>query len=113
MKNILPKIFLAMILLTAYTIENSMFIRSAHAEKDTPEYAKWGSLAMKTAKSKYPQAQIIDYLHIGREEKGTHAVEKFKLWVRENGQEFGLYIFIEFDPKSNKVKNIQLEKSDR
>ncbi|MBP2239733.1 hypothetical protein J2Z40_000286 [Cytobacillus eiseniae] len=77
-----------------------------------PSYAKWGQLAVKTAKEKYPSANIIDYLHIGREEKDKTSIEKFKLWVDNSGTEFGLYISIEFDPKNDRVIQIHTRKSD-
>src|SRR5690625_6094740 len=50
-------------------------------------YAKWGKLAMKETKQKYPDAQIIDYLHRGRQKRGDAMVEMFKLWLRGENRE--------------------------
>jgi len=36
------------------------------AQQDTPAYAKWGKLAFKETQLKYPNADIIDYLHEGQ-----------------------------------------------
>lgn len=83
----------------------------SYAQPDAPPYAKWGQLAVKTAKEKYPQADIVDYLHIGRENKDHSSIEKFKLWLREGGKEFGLFIEIEFNPKNDKVIRISVKKS--
>ncbi|MCM3177618.1 uncharacterized protein DUF3889 [Cytobacillus horneckiae] len=106
------KVILCSLVITSFQPISIPNIQKAYAENDAPAYAKWGRLAMKTAKEKYPNAEIIDYLHIGREQKGKQVVEKFKLWIRENDTEFGLLIFIEFDPKTNQVKTIELKKSE-
>ncbi|MEH7125901.1 YqzG/YhdC family protein [Bacillus sp. JJ1773] len=82
-----------------------------YAQPDAPPYAKWGQLAVKTAKKKYPKADIVDYLHIGRENKDHSSIEKFKLWLREGGKEFGLFIHIEFDPKNERVIHVSVKKS--
>lgn len=83
----------------------------AYAERPEPAYAKWGRLAMETAKKKYPRAKILDYLHIGREKRQETEIEKFKLWIEDGGKEFGLYIDIEFDPKTDRVIRINTRKS--
>ncbi|MEK3854555.1 DUF3889 domain-containing protein [Cytobacillus sp. FSL H8-0458] len=83
----------------------------AYAERPEPAYAKWGRLAMETAKEKYPRAKILDYLHIGREKRQTTDIERFKLWIEDGGKEFGLYIDIEFDSKTDRVIRINTRKS--
>lgn len=85
--------------------------QTLYAKPDAPPYAKWGRLAMETAMEKYPNADIVDYLHIGREDKGNIATERFKLWAKEAGQEFGIYIDIDFDPKNDKVIKISTRQS--
>ena len=62
-----------------------------------PPYAKWGQIAMQETKEKYPQANIIDYLHIGREVGTKTSTEKFMLLLRENSQEFTLFVNVTFD----------------
>lgn len=63
------------------------------------------------SKKKYPKAKILDYLHIGREKRQTTEIEKFKLWVEDEGKEFGLYIDIEFDSKTDRVIRINTRRS--
>jgi hypothetical protein len=98
--------------------QNSMyplnFIKTSHAQqKPIPSYAKWGRLAMKKTHEKYPNAQIIDYLHIGRI-TGTHtSTEKFKLWLKENQKEFGVFVDIEFDNKSENIIKINLKQTSK
>nr|WP_251028972.1 DUF3889 domain-containing protein [Bacillus sp. ISL-18] len=61
------------------------FITTTNAQqKPIPPYAKWGKITMQKTKEKYPQAKIIDYLHIGRDKGENTSVEKFKLWLKEN-----------------------------
>ncbi|KON88421.1 hypothetical protein AF332_17470 [Sporosarcina globispora] len=109
----MKKLFVSLmviIFLSEY-IPNQAFTGEAYAERPEPAYAKWGRLAMETAKEKYPKAKILDYLHIGREKKQTTNIEKFKLWIEDGGKEFGLYIDIEFDSKTERVIRINTRKS--
>ncbi|GGJ82431.1 hypothetical protein GCM10007063_01160 [Lentibacillus kapialis] len=84
-----------------------------HAEKDIPSYAKWGRLAMKETQSRYPDSDIIDYLHRGREDKNATSVEKFKLWLRKDEKEFGVFIDIEFDTETEDVIDIRFRETSR
>ena len=59
------------------------FLPLAHAQQETPSYAKWGKLAVKETHSKYPDANIIDYKHIGSESKSDSTIENFKLWLKD------------------------------
>ncbi|PWW31799.1 uncharacterized protein DUF3889 [Cytobacillus oceanisediminis] len=102
--------FAALAFLTA-SYSMPAFTEQAFAERPEPAYAKWGRLAMKTAKEKYPAAKILDYLHMGREKKAKTDIEKFKLWIEDGGKEFGLFIDIEFDPKTDRVVRINTRKS--
>lgn len=86
---------------------------AASAERPVPSYAKWGRMAMQQTKQRYKNAQIIDYLHIGRVDNPASSTEKFKLWLREGSREFGVFIDIEFDRKTEAVKNITFRETDR
>ena len=90
----------------------SILVSANPTQASPPSYAKWGQLAVKTAKEKYPRANIVDYLHIGREDKPHSAIEKFKLWVDDQGKEFGLLIQIEFDPKNDRVIQVNTQKTN-
>lgn len=75
-----------------------------------PAYAKWGRLAMRETQKKYPQAQIIDYLHVGRRaiSAGT-AEEVFKLWLRQAEREWAVYVRIRFVTSTDQVLSIRFE----
>jgi hypothetical protein len=79
----------------------------ALATKPVPNYAKWGVLAMKETKKRYPMADIKDYQHVWREDKknGT-TIERFKLWLKQDNKEFGVYITFTFDSKTEELKDI-------
>lgn len=81
--------------------------------EEAPPYAKWGRVAMQATKEKYPSAAIVDYLHIGREIKNDTVTEKFKLWLRGKEKEFGVYINIHFEQKTDKIIEITFEETDR
>lgn len=73
-----------------------------------PAYAKWGQLAMTEVKSKYPDAKIIDYKHVRRKKiSATVVEEKFKLWLRENREEFGVVVAIRFDKDTERVLSVR------
>jgi hypothetical protein len=77
-----------------------------HAERPTPPYAKWGKIAVEKTKEKYLDAQVVDYLHVGREDKGSNSVEKFKLWLKGPDKEFGVFVDVEFNEESEQLIKI-------
>lgn len=83
------------------------------AQQIEPEYAKWGRLAVKETKQKYPDANIIDYLHIGSETKDDTTIEKFKLWLKDDQHEFGVFVNITFTTQTDKIINIEFQETDR
>ncbi|MGP4063408.1 DUF3889 domain-containing protein [Oceanobacillus sp. M65] len=82
-------------------------------QEQVPSYAKWGKLAMKETKAKYPQADIIDYLHEGSKENANSEVEIFKLWLKQDQKEFGVYVNIEFHPETEEVISVTFKETDR
>lgn len=87
--------------------------KAANTEEVAPLYAKWGRMAMQRTIEKYQNAQIIDYLHIGREVHDYTTTEKFKLWLRDGKREFGVYIDITFNNDTEEVVDIRFEETDR
>lgn len=83
------------------------------AQLEVPAYAKWGKLAMKETQSKYPNAKIIDYLHEYSESKDGSTTEKFKLWLKEDEKEFGVFIKITYITETEKVVNIEFQETTR
>jgi len=86
---------------------------ATHAQQEVPTYAKWGRLAMEETQSKYPSANIVDYLYEGSEVKGNSTIQKFKLWLKDGDKEFGVFIRIEYTTESEKVVNIEFEETTR
>ena len=87
----------------------SSFTASVEA---TPEYAKWGKIAVEKTQERY-KADIIDYKHIGRTElTPKRSEEKFKLWMRsKTGSEFGVLVIIQFDPTTEIIQSIQFSET--
>ncbi|MGG3912793.1 YqzG/YhdC family protein [Rossellomorea vietnamensis] len=83
------------------------------AQQEIPSYAKWGSLAVRKTKERYPDAAIVDYLHIGKEYGTKTSTEKFKLWLRRGGKEFGVFVDIQFETESEKLLDIKFKETDR
>jgi hypothetical protein len=83
------------------------------AQQEAPPYAKWGQIALKKTKEKYPQADIVDYLHIGKEKGTEYSTEKFKLWLKEDSKEFGVLVDIKFHNKTEQIIDINYTESMR
>jgi Protein of unknown function (DUF3889) len=104
-------IFLMIICFSFISFEFTVFIPIStdsivHAERPTPPYAKWGKIAVEKTKEKYPDAQVVDYLHVGREDKGSNSVEKFKLWLKGPDKEFGVFVDVEYNEASEQLIKI-------
>ncbi|MGN7388648.1 DUF3889 domain-containing protein [Sporosarcina sp. SAFN-015] len=82
-------------------------------EVEVPAYAKWGLLAVKESKQKYPNANVIDYLHIGSETQGNTTIEKFKLWLKDDQHEFGVFVTITFITKTGQLKKIDFKETNK
>ncbi|MHC0039118.1 DUF3889 domain-containing protein [Pseudoneobacillus sp. C159] len=89
------------------------FIPHSFVEAETPAYAKWGRVAMKSTHEKYPKAEIIDYLHIGRVEGNKTSTEKFKLWLKEKNREFGVFVDVVFETKTDKLVKVTFKEVNR
>lgn len=110
MKKLLKRVALVILFITTCS---NLYTGSAivHAQ---PPYAKWGKLAVEKTKEQYPKAEIIDYLHIGRKPKTVQiTVEKFKLWLREDGKEYGVFVDVEFETKTEKFIKMTFQKTSR
>ena len=82
-------------------------------QQAVPAYAKWGILALKETQQKYPDANVIDYFHIGSETKDDTTIEKFKLWLKDDQHEFGVFVYITFTTKTGDFKKIEFQESDK
>jgi hypothetical protein len=79
-----------------------------------PAYAKWGKMAVLATQKRYPNAKVVDYLHVGSNMLSpTVAQETFKLWLRQQNREFGVYVRIAFDTTSERVRSIHFQETDR
>ena len=81
--------------------------------EEIPPYAKWSRIAIQATKEKYPNIAIVDYLHIGREITNEKATEKFKLWLRGQEKEFGVFIDVQFNLETEEVIEITFEETNR
>ncbi|MFE5322492.1 DUF3889 domain-containing protein [Paenibacillus sp. NPDC056579] len=78
-----------------------------HAE---PAYAKWGALAVQETKKRY-NADIIDYLHLGRKPISPDiSEESFRLWLKDPSGEFGVIVRIRFRNDTEEVLSIRMNK---
>lgn len=89
-----------------YIQAHQLFMRSRRMQN--------GETCCRKTKEQYPKAEIIDYLHIGRKPKTIQiTVEKFKLWLREDGKEYGVFVDVEFETKTEKFIKMSFQKTSR
>lgn len=87
-------------------------IHTSYAQqKPIPSYAKWGVLALKETQEKYPNAQVKDYKHIGRVSGTRFTTERFKLWLKDDQKEFGVFVTIEFNNETEKVIKVTFKET--
>jgi hypothetical protein len=83
----------------------------AIASARQPEYAKWGQIAMAQTKAKY-QADIVDYLHVGRNQISPGVAEEiFKLWLRDGTREYGVRVTIQFYTANDRIRTITFQET--
>lgn len=111
----MKKLLICFVVLFGFTISSlPQLNHTANAQqKPTPSYAKWSKVAIAKTKEKYPNAEVVDYLYVGRKNGNTTTTEKFKLWLKENGNEFGVYVDIEFVKETEQVVNVTYTETAR
>ena len=107
------KTFIALGIFSTVNLAPTHISTIAHTQQEIPAYAKWGKLAIKETQSKYPNANIIDYLHEGSESKEDSTIENFKLWLKDGDNEFGVFIKIEYITETEKVVDIEFKETSR
>lgn len=85
-----------------------------HYVKPEPKYAKWGKLAVLETQKRYPKASVVDYLHVARRTMSASTTQEvFKLWLRDDKGEFGVYVRILFNTKTEQTLNITFQETHR
>ncbi|WP_420490275.1 YqzG/YhdC family protein [Neobacillus drentensis] len=111
MRKLLTGLLATIVFFSACVIPLKFLNTAIAQQKPIPPYAKWGTLAMEKTHEKYPNAKIIDYLHIGRISGPHSTTEKFKLWLKDNSREFGVFVNIEFNNKTEKVIKVTFKET--
>lgn len=107
----MQKIIVAVGILASTQLDTTQIQTIAPTQQEIPAYAKWGKIAIKETQSKYPNALIIDYLFEGSEAREDSTIENFRLWLKENNQEFAVSVKIEHTTETNELVDIQIQKA--
>ena len=89
------------------------FTGGSPRQQAVPAYAKWGQLAVKETRAKYPHVDIVDYLYEGSEKAGDNTIQKFKLWMKDEDKEFGVFVRIEYITETEEVIRIDFQETSR
>ncbi len=113
LRNFLIKIALSLTVLSI-SLQADLPFANAQQYLQAPPYAKWGRLAMEQVAQRY-KVDILDYDHIGRQIISSEVTqETFKLWVRDQtNQEYGIFVYIQFDTETEKVHSIRFKETER
>lgn len=66
---------------------------------------------MAQTKAKY-RADIIDYLHVGRNQISPEVAEEiFKLWLRDGTREYGVRVTIQFYTANDRIRTITFQET--
>ena len=88
-------------------------VSHTQTQNEIPAYAKWSQIAIKETKLKYPNADIIDYLHEGSESNADSTIEKFKLWLKDSEKEFGVFVRIKYMKETEEIVYIKFYETPR
>lgn len=111
----MKKLFICLSLLFGSALSYPFLVQQpAHAQqKPIPPYAKWSAIALEKTKAKYPNANVVDYLYVGRNNGDLTSTERFKYWLKEGQKEFGVYVSIEFNNQTQQVTKITYQETTR
>ena len=114
MKSLWLTICLCVMAGSPFLVQPAVIAEASQPSKPIPAYAKWSRIAIKEAKAKYPSAQIKDFLYLGRSQQGENqTTERFKLWVQNQNKEFGVFVTIVFDTKTEKIHSISFAETPK
>jgi hypothetical protein len=108
--NLFVKLTLGLVILFDPLITTEPAYSQQHIHQ--PSYTKWGRFAVDAVSKKY-HGSVIDYLHVGRRVLSPNTTqETFKLWVKENGREFGVYVIITFETITEKILSVEYKETN-
>ncbi|MDG0794360.1 YqzG/YhdC family protein [Cohnella ginsengisoli] len=100
--------------LLAIAVWTALAVRAEQADAADTTYHKWSLIAIEETKHKYPQASLVDYLHIGRTQlEGGLSEEKFKLWLRQADREFGVFVTVRFNDAEDRLISVAMSETPR
>ncbi|WP_028393314.1 DUF3889 domain-containing protein [Bacillus cihuensis] len=78
----------------------------------TPDYEKYGKIAIAVVQENYPAEEVTDYEYKGRKQLEKDVVEDdFLFLVAEGGKEFNVLVKIKHSLANNKLLNLTVEES--
>ncbi|MGE7662533.1 DUF3889 domain-containing protein [Peribacillus sp. NPDC097197] len=80
----------------------------------TPDYEKYGKIAITVVQADYPGDDVTDYQYKGRKNLGNKQVEDdFVFVVVENGKEFNVIVTVQHDLENKKLLSLKVMEQKR
>ncbi|MGE7780923.1 DUF3889 domain-containing protein [Peribacillus sp. NPDC097264] len=80
----------------------------------TPDYEKYGKIAITVVQADYPGDDVTDYQYKGRKKLGNKQVEDdFVFIVVENGKEFNVIVTVQHDLENKKLLSLKVMEQKR
>ncbi|MFP3721851.1 DUF3889 domain-containing protein [Niallia circulans] len=101
--------FISIFLVSLFLVQVSSPLHGGAEE--LPSYVKWGRIAITKTQEKYPNSEVTDYLHVGKEDKKGTSVEKFKLIVNKDQKEIGVFVHLTFDTRTERLLSVDMKET--
>ncbi len=84
-----------------------LFSFSSSTQAQTPDYEKYGKIAMAVIVADYPGEEVRDYKYVGRKQINDTTVEdSFRFQVQENSKKLDVIVKVNHDIANNKTLTI-------
>ncbi len=98
----MKKYLLSTLLLGAF-----LFSFSSFTQAQTPDYEKYGKIAMAVIVADYPGEEVRDYQYLGRKKLSDTTVEdSFRFQVQENSKKLDVIVKVNHDISNKKLLTI-------
>lgn len=78
--------------------------------QESPDYQKYGRIAIAVVKEDYAPDEVIEYEYLGRKKlQGNKVTDSFKFIVEENKKELTVVVNITHDLQNNKTLQLTVE----
>ncbi|MBD1382257.1 DUF3889 domain-containing protein [Metabacillus arenae] len=96
-------VFFSAVLILAYA-------NQVYGQQDV-DYEKWSKVAISSVQKEYPQAELTDLKFAGQEKVNENqSKDTFEIKVKQNGESFTARVEVFFNPKTEELLNVKINR---